>query len=112
MTQTVLLYTTWPDAGSAEAAGRAAVEAGVCACVNILGPMTSVYRWRGAIETAAETPMIVKTTAAAAAACRDLLLSRHPYETPAVVALPIDPGGSHGQFLDWISKECRQVDAR
>ncbi len=105
MDEVVLLYTTWPDAETAEAAGRAAVEAGVCACVNVLAPMTSIYRWEGAVERATETPMIVKTTAAAAEAARAFLTERHPYALPAVVALKVDPAASSAIFLDWIARE-------
>ena len=105
MDEVVFLYTTWPDALSAEAAGREAVEAGLCACVNVLAPMTSVYRWKDVVETAAETPMIVKTTTAAAKAARDFLTARHPYDTPAVAALKIAPEGSSPAFLAWIAEE-------
>lgn len=102
---TVLLYTTWPDAASAEAAGRAAVDAGVCACVNVLGPMTSIYRWNGVVKTASEVPMLVETTTAAAEDARDLLVRLHPYETPAVVALPVADAGSSPAFLAWVATE-------
>lgn len=112
MDQVVLLYTTWPDAASAETAGRQAVEARACACVNVLAPMTSVYRWNGAVETARETPMIVKTTAAAAGRCRDLLIRLHPYDTPAVVALPVDGAASSPAFMAWILEETAPPDRR
>lgn len=102
MSEVVLLYTTWPDAESAEAAGRAAVEAGVCACVNVLAPMISIYRWESAVERATETPMIVKTTLEAAAGARELLNALHPYDLPAVVALPVSAEGSSAPFLQWI----------
>lgn len=101
----VLLYTTWPDDASARAAGRACVEAGLAACVNVLAPMTSIYRWQGAVEHASETPMLVKTTATRAPAVREFLLARHPYDTPAIVALPLSLALSHQPFLDWIAAE-------
>jgi periplasmic divalent cation tolerance protein len=103
--EAVILYTTWPDAETARTCAAAAVEAGVCACANILGPMTSVYRWAGAIETAAEIPVLFKTTAARAEACKALILERHPYDLPCVVALPISPAGSHPDYLAWIGHE-------
>lgn len=105
MDDAVLLYTTWPDQASAEAAGRACVEAGLAACVNVLAPTTSIYRWQGAVEQATETPMLVKTTAARAPAARAFLLVRHPYDTPAIVALPLSTELSHAPFLDWIAAE-------
>ena len=60
--EAVILYTTWPDADTARACAGAAVEAGLAACANILAPMTSVYRWEGVLEEAAEVPALFKTT--------------------------------------------------
>lgn len=105
MSDVVLLYTTWPERASAQAAGRAVVEAGLCACANLLAPMTSIYRWQGAVHQAEETPMLVKTTAVAAAAARALLISLHPYHLPAIVALAVDQDASSPDFLKWIVEE-------
>ena len=105
MDTVLMIYTTWPDRAAAEAAGRAAVEAGLAACVNILAPMTSIYRWRGAVETVEEAVMLVKTTAAREAAARAFLLARHPYETPAWIALSLDAAHSHAPYLDWVAAE-------
>lgn len=101
----VLLYTTWPDAETAERVAAEAVADRLCACANLLGPMRAVYRWEGAVERAAETPVIFKTTAARAEALRDRILARHPYDTPAIVALPVAVDGSNPAFLDWICAE-------
>lgn len=103
MTEFVLLYTTWPDAEKAAEVARAAVEARLAACANIFAPIRSVYRWEGEIEEAAEVPMTLKTTAAAAPALRERIVASHPYELPCVIALPIDPTLSHPAFLAWIS---------
>jgi periplasmic divalent cation tolerance protein len=105
MPDVMFLYTTWPDAEKAEAAGRAAVEAQLAACVNILAPMRSIYRWRGKIETDAETPMTLKTTAQAAGALKRLLIGLHPYETPCILALPVSSEHSHTDFLAWVQEE-------
>jgi periplasmic divalent cation tolerance protein len=105
MAEAVILYTTWPDAETAEAAARAAVEAGWCACVNIAAPIRSIYRWRGVVETAAETPALFKTSAAKAEALKAFILERHPYDLPCVVALPIASEGSHPAYLAWIGEE-------
>lgn len=107
MEETLLVYTTWPDADTAGAAAQAAVEAGAAACANILAPMTSVYRWEGRIEQAVEIPVLFKTTAGAAERLRDLILARHPYETPAIVALDTKKAGSNPAFLQWIASETR-----
>lgn len=101
----VLLYTTWPDAETAERFAAEAVADRLAACANLLGPMRAVYRWQGAVERAAETPMLLKTTAARAEALRDRILAAHPYETPAVLALPVRAEGANPAFLDWICAE-------
>lgn len=101
--EAILLYTTWPDAAVAEAAGRAVVEAGLAACVNVIAGMRSVYRWKGAIETADEAVMIVKTLRSRLEAVTVAVTARHPYETPAIVAIAV-AGGSR-PYLDWIGVE-------
>ena len=108
MSDVLLVYTTWPDPESARAFAREAVEAALAACVHVYPAIASVYRWEGALEEAAETPMILKTTAAAAGPLRVRLLERHPYDLPAFVALPADAGASSTAFLDWIRAEARQ----
>ena len=105
MDEVVLLYTTWPDAETAEAAATEAVEARLAACANILGPMRSIYRWQGAVEHAHEIPVLFKTTVAAAPELTRRIVARHPYDTPAVVALSAGEAGSHPPFLQWIRAE-------
>jgi periplasmic divalent cation tolerance protein len=100
--EAVILYTTWPDADTARACGAAAVEAGLAACVNLLAPMASIYRWEGVLEEAGEVPALFKTTAARAEALRALILERHPYDLPCVVALPVSEAGSNPAYLEWI----------
>jgi len=105
MTRIVFLYAIAPDAATARKIGEALVEARLAACINILGATASIYRWKGAVETAEETAFLVKTTEAAAEKARDLILRLHPYETPAVAALGIGETGSNPAFLDWIRAE-------
>jgi periplasmic divalent cation tolerance protein len=104
MAEIVLVYTTWPDAATAEAAGAEAVAERLAACANIGQPIESIYRWKGAVERAGEVPMLLKTTAAAASGLRAFLTGRHPYETPGIVSWRADEGGSHSPFLDWIAE--------
>ena len=110
MSEPLLIYTTWPDAESALAFAAEALKARLIACANIGAPMISVYRWEGAVEQSAETPMLLKTTAAAADALRSRFLERHPYETPAFVALPLQAAACHGPFLDWIEAETSRTE--
>ena len=102
MDEALLIYTTWPDAETAGTAAAAAVEARLAACANVLAPISSVYRWEGVVERAVETPVIFKTTAATAERLCAFVVSRHPYELPCVVAMPISQTGSHPAFLSWI----------
>jgi periplasmic divalent cation tolerance protein len=90
MERAVLVYTTWPSVVEAEAAGRKIVERRLAACVNILPGMISHYWWRGAIERAEEVVMIVKTRASLSEAVRAAVRDAHPYETAAIMVLPVE----------------------
>ena len=105
MGETVVIYTTWPDAETAERVGAEAVAERLAACANVLAPMVSVYRWEGAVDRAKETPMILKTTADASERLRDFVLARHPYEVACVLVLPVLADGSNPAFLAWIAGE-------
>jgi periplasmic divalent cation tolerance protein len=107
MPDVILLYTTWPDAEKAQAAGEAAVAARLAACVNVFAPIRSIYRWEGEIERAEETPMTLKSTAEAAPALRRLLIEMHPYDLPCILAWPVSAGLSHPDFLAWVQAETR-----
>src|SRR5262245_43347652 len=102
MDELLILYTTWPDAETAEACGRAAVEEKLAACANLLAPMRSIYGWDGELQVESETPMLLKTTAAAADRLRMLILRYSPYQTPCILALPVDPDHCNPQYLDWV----------
>lgn len=101
-----LLYVTAPDVPTARTLAGALVEAKLAACVNILPGMLSVYQWQGDIQHDEEVVMLVKTTNAAASAARDLILQKHPYDTPAALSLPVDGAGSSPAFIEWIAKTC------
>jgi periplasmic divalent cation tolerance protein len=100
--EVAVLYTTWPDAESAASAGRSLVSEQLCACVNVLSPMRSIYRWEEAVEDGAETPALFKTTAGVAGALKDRIVALHPYDNPCVLMLPVSSEGSSGPFLAWI----------
>lgn len=100
------LYSTAPDEAVATAMAEVLVETGAAACVNIIPGMRSVYRWKGKVEAATETVLIVKTTAAAARRAVDLLRERHPYETPAIVSLAVDEALSSKEYCGWIRNSC------
>ena len=86
----VFVYTTFPSIVEAERAGRELVQARLCACVNMLPGMVSLYWWQGAIERGEEVVMIIKTRAALAEAIRAAVKRMHSYTTPAILVLPIE----------------------
>lgn len=95
-----LIFCNFPDRASAERAARAVVEGGCAACVNLLPACSSVYRWQGAVETAQEVPLLIKTTAAAYPELEQTLRALHPYQVPEIIALPVVAGLP--AYLDWV----------
>ena len=85
----VTVYAVFANAAEAEAVGRAMIEERRAACVNILGPCRSIYRWQDAIETVGEVPALFKTTLDQADALIARIAELHSYETPAIVVWPI-----------------------
>lgn len=108
MTDIRILYTTWPDAETAEATARVLIQARLIACANIFPAGRSVFRWDGEVRAEAETVMILKTPAALAASVCDRLVASHPYETPCILALAPDSTASAAGFLDWVASETAQ----
>ena len=90
MERAVLLYTTYPSIVEAEQAGRALVERRLCACVNILPGMVSLYWWQGKIDRGEEVVMIIKTRASLAEPVRVAVRQMHSYSTPAILVLPVE----------------------
>jgi periplasmic divalent cation tolerance protein len=90
MERAVFVYTTWPSIVEAEQAGRVLVERRLCACVNILPGMVSLYWGQGAIERADEVVMIIKTRAALAEDVCGAVKGMHSYTTPAIVVMPLE----------------------
>jgi len=109
MERAVFVYTTFPSVVEAEKAGRTLVEARLAACVNVLPGMTSVYRWQGTVERAEEVVMIVKTRASLAGRIMDSVKATHPYDTPALLVLPVE--SVDDRYLSWIHDETLAGDA-
>jgi periplasmic divalent cation tolerance protein len=101
----VVLYTTLPDAETAERIGAELVEARLAACVNILPGMRSIFRWQGRLEHADEIVMIVKTLAEREGAVIAAIRAAHPYEVPAIVTLPTL--GGFAPYLEWIAANAK-----
>lgn len=96
-----LVFTTCPDSAVAERIGQTLVAERLAACVNLLPPMRSVYRWKGRVETASEHLLIVKIRATDYDAVERRIRALHPYELPEVIAVPV-VGGS-AAYLAWLN---------
>ncbi|MDA8384587.1 MAG: divalent-cation tolerance protein CutA [Betaproteobacteria bacterium] len=104
---TILIATHLPDRALALELARTLVTERLAACVNVGAPATAVYRWEGAVETAEEIPVSIKTTKARYAEVEARLLALHPYELPELVVVGIEGGLS--PYLAWISAETAPV---
>lgn len=103
MAEVLIVLTNCPDAASARRIAAALVEQGLAACVNQLAPVQSVYRWQGAIEEAAEVPLLIKCTRARYPAVEATIRELHPYSVPEIVAWPVALG--YGPYLRWVDDE-------
>jgi periplasmic divalent cation tolerance protein len=99
----VVLVTT-PDLKTARRLARAALQAKLIACANLVPKVESHYRWQGGVERGSEVLMILKTTRARLAALEKLILARHPYDTAEFIVLPL--GGGAKRYLAWIAESC------
>jgi periplasmic divalent cation tolerance protein len=99
----LLVLTNLPDRAAAERIADALVERRLAACVNILAPCRSVYRWKGAVQHDEEHPMLVKTTAERYAELEATIRELHPYELPEIVAFCVERGLE--AYLAWVGDE-------
>ena len=100
MHQYKIVLTTAGSKEEAQQIARTLVERRLAACVNLVGPIESVYRWKDNLETAEEWFLLVKTTSAAVEDVSDAIRELHSYELPECVALSIDSGSE--PYLQWI----------
>ncbi len=98
-----LIYATFPTLADAERVGMLLVDGGRVACVNIIPGMTSIYRWQGQRHRDTEVVMILKTRASLVSLVLAELKARHPYDNPALLAIPVVDGSA--DFLDWINAQ-------
>jgi len=99
----LLVLTNLPDRAAAERLADALIEKRLAACVNILAPCRSVYRWKDAVQRDDEHPMLIKTTSGNYAALEAAVRAVHPYELPEIIAVPIERGLP--AYLDWVTAE-------
>jgi periplasmic divalent cation tolerance protein len=109
MDQALQVVTTAASREDVQRIAAALVERRLAACAQIAGPVESVYRWEGRIETSTEWRLIVKTRRELYAAVEGAIRELHPYDTPQIIALPIVAGSR--DYLDWIEAECPAPDS-
>jgi periplasmic divalent cation tolerance protein len=95
----VFIYSTFPDKDSATHVAEALVNAKLAACVNIHGPMTSVYEWESKLESSLEFAAFIKTRRALADRAIAAAHPLHPYSVPCFLILPIE--GGTDDYLAW-----------
>jgi periplasmic divalent cation tolerance protein len=108
MTNARIVLTTVGLKEVADKLAQQLVERRLAACVNIVGPIRSVYRWRDKVESEAEYLLIAKTTAESAAHLRTALKTLHPYELPECLEIAVN-GGSE-EYLAWVAAEVSTGD--
>ncbi|MGP1677660.1 MAG: divalent-cation tolerance protein CutA [Burkholderiales bacterium] len=101
----LLVVTNLPDRESAEKLAALLIGRKLAACVNILAPCSSVYRWQGEIQHDEEHPLLIKTAQDRYPALEALIRANHPYELPEIIAVPIVQGLP--AYLHWVESETR-----
>lgn len=104
----VLCLTTCPDRAGALRIAATLIEERLAACVNVLPGVSSVYRWRGAVEQSEELQLFIKTTHAQLAALQTRLRELHPYAAPEPIVLDVADG--FPAYLAWVG-ECVATDS-
>jgi len=108
MPDQIVVFVTCGSAAEARRIGRVLVERKAAACVSIFqSPVESIYRWKGAVKTAREYLVMIKTSRKQFAALRKTVQSLHSYDVPEIIALPIVKGSR--DYLAWLSESVRPL---
>lgn len=99
----VVVFVTCKSAREAQRIASRLVKQKLAACVNIVGPVKAIYRWKGRIETASETLMVIKSTRRKFGALEKEIRRVHSYDTPEIIALPVAAGSK--PYLEWL-RDC------
>ena len=105
-TKFAIVLITAPDLKTARALAKAALQARLIACANLVPKIESHYRWQGQIESSTEILLILKTQKSKLAALEKLVLAKHAYDTPEFLVLPLSAGGK--KYLDWLAQNLQQ----
>jgi len=108
MTDKIVVLNTCGSAEEAERLARSLVDRRLAACVTVISPVRSFYRWKGAVADAAEWLLVIKTSRPLFARLRTALESTHSYELPEILALPVTEGSP--DYLSWMDGELQAAD--
>jgi periplasmic divalent cation tolerance protein len=100
-----VIISTASTRDEAQQIARSLVEKKVAACVNVVGPIDSIYRWKGEVETAQEFLLLIKTEADRFESVRNAIEALHTYETPELIQIAIENGSP--EYLNWISESVK-----
>lgn len=99
-----VVLVTAPDMKTARALARSALQARLVACANLVPKIESLYWWQKRIESGREVLLVLKTPKSRLAALEQLVLARHPYDTPEFLVLPLSAGNR--KYLGWLAASC------
>lgn len=109
MSGAIVVMTTFDNEDAAREMSDKLVEARMAACVQLIGPVTSTYRWQGKIEKTREWLALIKTRAEHWEPLEKFIRERHPYDTPEILALPAE--AVSGKYLAWLMGETAKEQA-
>jgi periplasmic divalent cation tolerance protein len=102
-----LVLVTAPDLKTARLLAKAALEARLVACANMVRGIESHYWWQAKLETSSEVLMLCKTTTTKLAALEKLIVAKHPYDTPEFLVVRIE--GGNRRYLQWLKTACSKA---
>ncbi len=105
MEKMIQIITTGDDREIIEKIGKDLVEKKLIACAQILGPIRSIYRWKGVVENTSEWLLLMKSKASLYPAIEKEIRQQHPYELPEIIAINIDTGLV--EYMDWLGDETK-----
>lgn len=101
----IVVFVTCKSAKEAQRIAARLVQKRLAACVNIIGSVKSIYRWKGRIEAAKEILMVIKSTKRKFASLENEIRRLHSYDTPEIIALPVVAGSK--RYLEWL-RDCME----
>lgn len=110
MTHAAIVLTTIGDEAAAEVLARRLIEERLAACIHVGGALTSIYRWKGAVERETEHQLVIKTSRDRLGALEARIRELHPYELPEFIVLDVAAGSE--AYLAWVEAETRHDGSR